>query len=47
MNDAHSSPLIFNDGNDPLMCLYRGNKQLVLVNTNQYPDVRQVEFQMS
>jgi hypothetical protein len=27
---------------DHLFCVFRGNKRLVLVNTHQYPDVREV-----
>lgn len=42
MNDISTSPLIFNAEFDPLLCLYRGSKRVVLVNTNKYPDVRQV-----
>jgi hypothetical protein len=42
MNHISTSPLIFNEEYDPLLCLFRGNKRVVLVNTNKYPDVRQV-----
>ena len=42
MNDISTSPLIFNAEYDPLLCLFRGNKRTVLVDTNKYPDVRQV-----
>jgi hypothetical protein len=42
MNDINTSPLIFNEDYDPLLCLFRGNKRIVLVNTNIYPDLRQV-----
>ena len=42
MNDISTSPLIFNEEYDPLLCLFRGNKRVVLVNTKKYPDVRQV-----
>lgn len=45
MNDVSTSPLIFNTEYDPLLCLYRGNKRVVLVNSNKYPDVRQVSSQ--
>jgi hypothetical protein len=42
MNDVNTSPLMFHEEYDSLLCLFRGNKRLVLVNTNKYPDVRQV-----
>jgi hypothetical protein len=42
MNDINTSPLIFNEEYDPFLCLFRGNKRIVLVNTNKYPNVRQV-----
>ncbi len=42
MNDINTSPLIYSEEYDPLFCLFRGNKRVVLVNTNKYPDVRQV-----
>jgi hypothetical protein len=38
------SPLIYNEEYDYLLCLFRGNKRFVLVNTNRYPDVRQVSL---
>jgi len=41
MNDINTSPLIFNEDYDPFLCLFRGNKRVVLVNTNKYPDIRQ------
>lgn len=42
MNDINTSPLISNEDYDPFLCLFRGNKRVVLVNANKYPDVRQV-----
>jgi hypothetical protein len=42
MNGINTSPLVFNEEYDAFLCLYRGNKRVVLVNTNNYPDVRQV-----
>jgi hypothetical protein len=42
MNGINTSPLLLNEEYDSLLCLFRGNKRLVLVNTNKYPDVRQV-----
>lgn len=42
MNSISTSPLIFNEEYNSLLCLFRGNKRIVLVNTKKYPDVRQV-----
>jgi hypothetical protein len=47
MNHMSTSPLIFNEEYDPLLCLFRGNKHVVLVNTHKYPDVRQVRRKQS
>ncbi|CAF1561880.1 unnamed protein product [Rotaria sp. Silwood1] len=42
INSINTSPLMFNQEYDPILCLFRGNKRMVLVNTNKYPDVRQI-----
>ncbi|UJR21880.1 hypothetical protein I4U23_024953 [Adineta vaga] len=42
MNGMNTSPLMINEEFDSLLCLFRGNKRLVLVNTNKYPDTRQI-----
>jgi hypothetical protein len=47
MNDVNTSPLMFHEEYDSLLCVFRGNKRVVLVNTNKYPDVRQVRKQVT
>ncbi|CAF1036633.1 unnamed protein product [Rotaria sordida] len=42
INGKNTSPLMFNQEYDSILCLLRGNKRMVLVNTNKYPDVRQI-----
>ena len=42
MNGMNISPLMYATEYDHLFCLFRGDKRLVLVNAQQYPDVRQV-----
>ncbi|CAF0818457.1 unnamed protein product [Adineta ricciae] len=42
MNGINSPPLMMNEEYDSLVCLFRGNKPFVLVNTNKYPDTRQI-----
>ncbi len=45
MNGINASPLLYGEDYDHWHCVLRGHKQLVLVNTLKYPDVRKVRKQ--
>ena len=46
MNGINASPVMLNEEYDSLLCLFRGNKRIILVNTSQYPHIRQVSIQL-
>ena len=42
INSISTSPLLFGDRFDHFQCILRGQKHFVLVDTNKYPNARQV-----
>ncbi|CAF1253802.1 unnamed protein product [Adineta steineri] len=42
INNINTSPLMVNEEYNSLICLFRGNKRLTLVNTAKYPDIRHI-----